>query len=794
MARKKKIESIPLAEGIQIEEQYARQMESRLITLLLKGVIVFLLVFGVIGGVLSAFQIAYSVKIFALVVMLASLYCALLYYNKLWENIGYLLLLFFMAAVGFSFRVYINSGFNSFMNQYAEAMTMYLNLDVEKSYGEVRVNHWSSLTVAASYIGCVASMMTNIFVSRRMRYVLVGSIGMVSFAVPMYLEKEPGAIYVICFVVGVLLTIMLKRSGHFALSGDNNAYQYDRKKGRLTYRYAGKVVGKTMVAVLILCVGIVGLFGLFCPRDWYSDLMGSNALKEKSKPYVAILYTQGIYGLLNEYDNEGGLSTGELGGISSVTLDYETDFTMDFVPYSYDRMYLKTFEAGEYLPVDNRWSAVWVDLYHKLFPKKYSELQLEEFADIDQLREAYPDADEEELKLAADCLARDEVSWLKAGYEQGKDGFVKARIRLKNETLPETKFEAYYSEKHVDMTLGGIVSLDYYPRLADAKKHKASTLQSDLWKRVPEENIETIAKFCEEQGFSSDMQAEEVIDRLKEYFQEEIPYTLHPGKTPRNEDFVNYFLEEQKKGYCAHYASAATLILRYLGIPARYVEGYAIDGMDLAQDANLLGSEKAEDFYQGKNSFGGSAVVRYEVSDGNAHAWVEVYEEETGWVPVEFTPSSSEEEKTSLLAMFMGLFQSGRSQNAASDGATELGQGVVGAANVGIRMIACLVLAAILLCAVAYLMLRRKINPKGKTRNERALYYFRRYLERNSVEYNHRWSVEEALGWLVANKGMEEQICEEFCRILNQAAYSSREISVKDYELVRTRLKKKKKM
>ena len=58
-------------------------------------------------------------------------------------------------------------------------------------------------------------------------------------------------------------------------------------------------------------------------------------------------------------------------------------------------------------------------------------------------------------------------------------------------------------------------------------------------------------------------------------------YTLSPGTTPEGRDFVDYFLFENQKGYCVHFASAAVALLRSQGIPARYAEGYAVNGNGL---------------------------------------------------------------------------------------------------------------------------------------------------------------------------------------------------------------------
>ncbi len=81
---------------------------------------------------------------------------------------------------------------------------------------------------------------------------------------------------------------------------------------------------------------------------------------------------------------------------------------------------------------------------------------------------------------------------------------------------------------------------------------------------------------------------------------------------PDGEDFVTYFLTESRRGYCMHFASAATLLLRAMGIPARYVTGYVVDV---------------------------PSSGHVNVPDSAAHAWVEVYIEGYGWEPVEVTPA-----------------------------------------------------------------------------------------------------------------------------------------------------------
>lgn len=102
------------------------------------------------------------------------------------------------------------------------------------------------------------------------------------------------------------------------------------------------------------------------------------------------------------------------------------------------------------------------------------------------------------------------------------------------------------------------------------------------------------------------------VKAIEEYLSAGFPYTLTPKATPKNRDFVDYFLFDLKEGYCSYYATAMTIMTRSLGIPARYVEGYILP-------------PKA------------SSGSTYEVTNEQAHAWVEVYFEGFGWIPFEST-------------------------------------------------------------------------------------------------------------------------------------------------------------
>ena len=105
----------------------------------------------------------------------------------------------------------------------------------------------------------------------------------------------------------------------------------------------------------------------------------------------------------------------------------------------------------------------------------------------------------------------------------------------------------------------------------------------------------------------------EKIEMVKNYISNSKTYSLKTPKMPSGKDFATWFLNESDTGYCVHFATAGTLMLRALGIPARYVTGYYA------------------------TAYANQTVT---VTTDNAHAWVEYYSDTAGWIPLECTPSS----------------------------------------------------------------------------------------------------------------------------------------------------------
>lgn len=129
----------------------------------------------------------------------------------------------------------------------------------------------------------------------------------------------------------------------------------------------------------------------------------------------------------------------------------------------------------------------------------------------------------------------------------------------------------------------------------------------------------TLQEFCnaaeKEHKLTGD--ADAIRTFVRSYLNEHCTYTSDPPQPADGADPVLYFLNESHAGSSTQFASAAVVLCRMLGLPARYVVGYAAPQSLFAE------------------SDGGWQAV---LQDDNAHAWAEVYLAGQGWTPLETTP------------------------------------------------------------------------------------------------------------------------------------------------------------
>ena len=165
----------------------------------------------------------------------------------------------------------------------------------------------------------------------------------------------------------------------------------------------------------------------------------------------------------------------------------------------------------------------------------------------------------------------------------------------------------FYVRDRVNFVLNRKNFIELFRKRAEIIRRVYTQLPENLPSRVKDLAIEITGDY------------DNNYDKLKaiEAFLLQYPYSYSPGKVPEGSDFVDYFLFENKKGYCTSFATSMAVLARCIGIPTRYVEGFLVDYADRSN----------EGFY---------------VRNSNAHAWVEAYFEGVGWIPFEPTPNVNE--------------------------------------------------------------------------------------------------------------------------------------------------------
>lgn len=107
----------------------------------------------------------------------------------------------------------------------------------------------------------------------------------------------------------------------------------------------------------------------------------------------------------------------------------------------------------------------------------------------------------------------------------------------------------------------------------------------------------------------------DVTERIRDVLGKKAVYREQPETAPEGMEPISWFLNKGHQGNAVLFASAAVEAYRVQGIPARYVEGYLVRQEQITQS-------------DGKVT----------LTNQDSHAWVEVYLDGVGWIPIDVTP------------------------------------------------------------------------------------------------------------------------------------------------------------
>lgn len=273
------------------------------------------------------------------------------------------------------------------------------------------------------------------------------------------------------------------------------------------------------------------------------------------------------------------------------------------------------------------------------------------------------------------------IPWINGGYAANTE-------ELTTYTLPD-------GQRYEDVQYDAEGDMRQYLTLPEATREQARALLEEC--PVPVEDAPPA------------IQNRAVAEAVRGFVKASARYDLDTRRMPGEaEDFAIWFLRESDTGYCVHFATAAAVLLRAAGVPARYVTGYMV------------------------TAEAGKTVT---VGTDQGHAWVEYWIPGEGWQLLEATPGDTDrrqEGDTQMIPTQPHPTQTPEPTSGETAGTPTVADGQGGAGNArtpaasGLwrALAVCLTAAALVAVVIGQRLLRlwlRRRKQQTGTPNERAL-------------------------------------------------------------------------
>lgn len=771
-----------------------------------RAVLCFLITVGSICGFVSCFGAEFNLYAVFGVLLLLSVTIALVRNLKsaFLKNICYIAFLLIFVFLILRYNVYVNSGYHAVINLVYAALENYLEIPALVYYDEIIENSVATITIFLIFVGAFELLLYHMWIGERVHLfdVLIVSFG--PYIVPLFINIYPDDLFVACLMTAYIASIIIGFSMH--VRNKEKVYTkknpWSKKIKGFSYGVNGLTYFASIFTAFIITLCILLFVNLTMPYSTYVRNQKTSVLKEKATEGVKYFVTFGLSGYFNRYHATGGLNDGKLGGIHSVRPDYETDLTITFVPTSYKPVYLRGFVGIGY--VDRQWynstglldaGLVNIKQYNYFENDSILDNEYESLAAQNQFRSP---ARMDVLNIGANYKYRYYPYYTDFAqnppYELNEDG-----------TPIDTSVAARYFVLNSERTYY------FYPELTTLDIPPKTSEYNRLYLQVPSETKQEIIYFLEsnhlcteyitdnyESNNLSGAELSTVLNRLSDKLTKDFVYSLNPGITPKNQDFVGYFLNENKKGFCAHFATSATLILRSLGIPARYVEGYVLSYDDLSNVRIAEGAELS-DYIDTSVYTSDLAVVQADIGDDKAHAWVEYYDPAFGWRVFEATTASFESSATSdFWGNLMNLLNASNNYENNTDNVAGIGINTKSLSQILLRILIVL-LVIILIIIGLYLSYHftkryRSYHRNRRNINVRNFYKIIAYtITKKYDEFAYILTFKEQLEFIRTHYRLSKKFnvnaLESLEFILERSAFSNIEISSTEYQYAMKLLK-----
>lgn len=506
------------------------------------------------------------------IIFALSLILSLLQINIVTMAGGYIFIAYKIYNYFLSNKDIIKGGLKIMANQCYSVVANALELPAADGFDNVLSDTYTAVNSVTGIMGavitCVMVLITVRFCSK-----IMYAIGCcILFSVISFFECSVNNMYfaVILICLGIVIVTGTGEKGIIRL--DILGLFLKRNK-----KYKLRISGGYFIQLCIIAVVISSLsYGI---KGIYTSERFDSAFTDKYSENIKVTARDIAFMKYAEYKNfymPENVSMGQLGYVAYVKPNVKTDvFSFESEPVREGKIYFKAFTGECYNYRYNSWS----------------ESKDNDSVMTEALKNAGADSREYEIKSSKEILYSPVYS--------------------------DTTGNAYDENKKMRVTA-------YEYEYVEIENEEYNNSVNEKYLQIDEENKAVIDEICREQNFSRD--DSDLQDKLKNYFENNFNYSSETGGTPYGKDFVNYFLTESKEGNFTQYASAITLIYRNLGIPARYVSGYVVEG------EQTLGSR----IKNGKTTT--------KVKQANMQSWVEIYDSKGGWQIVDIIPVPSMEE------------------------------------------------------------------------------------------------------------------------------------------------------
>ncbi len=453
-------------------------------------------------------------------------------------------------------------------------------------------------------------------------------LGFVMTAIPVMtglcFEARPSvwllAMMILCWAGLLVLSAVAKASARQpGRKGRRMLYLRSDKGSRLPYIFMS-------VTLLLLAIYVLAFSG-----DDYTPPESVDELKTEVIAMEEHLRYDKLTG-----DEVDGLSRGDLGDTHPIMYTGNTvlQIKMDMV----QPMYLRGFAGGVFS--GDRWEAAPEGAYsgeylgitewlaqQGFYPWMQQDLMYRMTGDYDYFgaRITNTNASSKYMYLPYEAAMSDDTMpdvvdyrWDNGAFAKGLRGDREYSIQVFQRRMED------YSEAGVASWIADAKSSEDWSEYSDAESVYRRFVY-DTYLDISPEDYEVLKAIGAEDCLGKTI--EYTLHHIRTTFEENYQYNVEQEAAPADRSELEYFINTSHTGNDMHFATAAALMFRASGIPARYVEGYYITPQ-MALDYDQLSD------------------VMVSILDSNAHSWVEIYIDELGWFPVEVIPGYYDMETT----------------------------------------------------------------------------------------------------------------------------------------------------